>query len=623
MKRLISILLCVLMVVSVAAVGITVTHADTELDPNYLYFDTNGSGFELSGTDKVGFYVFPLSEDVDPAYSGWGGKKLQGKKVDGTDTLWYYDPVNFKLEDGKQYKIIFTHNRKNSPIAQTYDLIFDTSCLGHVAYCDGTTYENPVDSSKSTVAAFWRGKDAKEFGPVLQVSSIGNVLGTCPEEGKTPETIFVEFVAKYNEKFSGTGLENARKNVVDVGTKTEQKLIDDIGTDLGLSKDDVQNALTDRELIEDVLRNHCGYDLTKQSDLDLIQQALDAIPDTGVVTTWSYDDSTLPAGTTPTEAPPTEAPPTEAPHVHTPGEPTEENVVPATCKQAGSYDRVVYCTTCGEELSREHQVIGKLLHTPGEPVQENFVPATCKQAGGYDMVTYCTECGDEIEREHVDIGKLLHTPGEPVQENFVPATCKQAGGYDLVTYCTACGDEIEREHVDIGKLLHTPGEPVKENEKPATCTEKGGYDMVTYCTECGDQLSSEHFDTDMAPHTIIHKDEVPATATENGMMEHYECEICGALFFDEEGKQPATAEELIIPAEHVRGDANGDGYLDIDDATTIQRFCAELPVTDNWDEIAADADKDGIVDMVDVTLIQRVLAEMITFEEWDQMHAKG
>ena len=53
---------------------------------------------------------------------------------------------------------------------------------------------------------------------------------------------------------------------------------------------------------------------------------------------WSYDDSTLPGNVTP--------------HTHTPGEAVQENVVPATCKAEGSYDEVVYCTECGDEISR-------------------------------------------------------------------------------------------------------------------------------------------------------------------------------------------------------------------------------------------------------------------------------
>ncbi|MBR6119945.1 MAG: S8 family serine peptidase, partial [Oscillospiraceae bacterium] len=93
---------------------------------------------------------------------------------------------------------------------------------------------------------------------------------------------------------------------------------------------------------------------------------------------------------------------------HTSGEPVQENVVPATCSAEGSYEEVVYCTVCHEELSRETKTIEKLAHTPGEAVQENVVPATCSAEGSYDEVVYCTVCHEELSRETKTIEKLAH-----------------------------------------------------------------------------------------------------------------------------------------------------------------------------------------------------------------------
>lgn len=49
-------------------------------------------------------------------------------------------------------------------------------------------------------------------------------------------------------------------------------------------------------------------------------------------------------------------------HTHTAGEPTQENVVPATCTTDGSYDEVIKCTECGEEMSRTHKTTPALGH---------------------------------------------------------------------------------------------------------------------------------------------------------------------------------------------------------------------------------------------------------------------
>ncbi len=51
-----------------------------------------------------------------------------------------------------------------------------------------------------------------------------------------------------------------------------------------------------------------------------------------------------------------------AQHTHTAGEPTQENVVPATCTTDGSYDEVIKCTECGEEMSRTHKTTPALGH---------------------------------------------------------------------------------------------------------------------------------------------------------------------------------------------------------------------------------------------------------------------
>ena len=65
------------------------------------------------------------------------------------------------------------------------------------------------------------------------------------------------------------------------------------------------------------------------------------------------------------------------PHTHTAADPVCENEVEATCEGAGSYDEVVYCADCGEELSRETVTI----------------PATDHDEGSDG---YCVKCGQDL-----------------------------------------------------------------------------------------------------------------------------------------------------------------------------------------------------------------------------------
>ena len=95
-------------------------------------------------------------------------------------------------------------------------------------------------------------------------------------------------------------------------------------------------------------------------------------------------------------------------HVHLPADAVRENEIPATCAAEGSYDEVVYCSTCDEELSRTDVIIDILPHTPSPSVKENEVASTCTERGSYDEVTYCSACEAETERRSVKLFKLPH-----------------------------------------------------------------------------------------------------------------------------------------------------------------------------------------------------------------------
>ena len=65
-------------------------------------------------------------------------------------------------------------------------------------------------------------------------------------------------------------------------------------------------------------------------------------------------------------------------HTHTASSPVEENKIDATCIADGSYDLVVYCSSCGEEMSREHKVLTAKGHAL---VDHQAKTATCTEAG--------------------------------------------------------------------------------------------------------------------------------------------------------------------------------------------------------------------------------------------------
>ena len=62
------------------------------------------------------------------------------------------------------------------------------------------------------------------------------------------------------------------------------------------------------------------------------------------------------------------------------------------------------CDVCKADLCTEH--------VAGEATVENKVEATCKEAGSYESVVKCSICGDEISRQTVTVDALDHTYNE-------------------------------------------------------------------------------------------------------------------------------------------------------------------------------------------------------------------
>ena len=107
-------------------------------------------------------------------------------------------------------------------------------------------------------------------------------------------------------------------------------------------------------------------------------------------------------------------------HTHTPGTAVRENEVPATCTEAGSYDSVVCCAECGEEISRETVT----------------VPAT----GHSNENGTCTVCG-----EHLGIAR--NTATDTIYDS-VAAALKAAEAGQTVFLLTDCTES---------SVLVTPG----------------------------------------------------------------------------------------------------------------------------------------------------------------------
>ena len=199
------------------------------------------------------------------------------------------------------------------------------------------------------------------------------------------------------------------------------------------------------------------------------------------------------------------------------------DTVAATCTEDGAVTES--CASCG--YSKVVETIAATGHTEGDAVAENASEAACTEGGSYDEVVYCSVCQEELSRETVTIDATGHTEADAVKENEVAATCTTDGSYDEVVYCSVCNEELSRTSVTVTSAGHS-----YESEETVAGTCMNPAEITYTCSVCGDTYTEEG---DFGDHPeLAYTAEVPATCTEDGCGAYYYCETCG-IFFDESG----------------------------------------------------------------------------------------
>ncbi|MGN1347934.1 MAG: carboxypeptidase regulatory-like domain-containing protein, partial [Acutalibacteraceae bacterium] len=102
----------------------------------------------------------------------------------------------------------------------------------------------------------------------------------------------------------------------------------------------------------------------------------------------------------------------------------------ATCLAEGSYDEVVYCSVCGEELSRNTVTIPVTDHNVVSRVD---IAPTCT-TDGKASETYCSVCGTIISS-----GTIIPALGHDVTDEVFKSGASDDGSYAWKTYkCSRC-----------------------------------------------------------------------------------------------------------------------------------------------------------------------------------------
>ena len=319
--------------------------------------------------------------------------------------------------------------------------------------------------------------------------------------------------------------------------------------------------------------------------------------------------------------------PTPAPHAHAPMEAVYENEIAASCEEAGSREAVVYCGTCGEEISRASETIPALGHDWGEwevvtaadcttegkikrncqrcgeiqqettaanghtLVTEEAIPATCTESG-WTAHIYCSVCETVMEPYQTEIPPLGHDWGE--WETVENATCGVEGLKRRACRREGCGAEEEQSIPATGAHV-TPEEPTIENYVEGSCTKGESFDEVLYCTVCGAEVSRTPVSADAPGHVWGPWEVVTAAGcTTEGKIKR-NCQRCGEIQQETTAANGHTlVTEEAIPATCTESGWTAHIYCSVCE-TVMEPYRTEIPpLGHDWGEWKIVAEPDCI-----------------------------
>lgn len=268
----------------------------------------------------------------------------------------------------------------------------------------------------------------------------------------------------------------------------------------------------------------------------------------------------------------------------------DSNVVDATCGKDGSKTVTTSCSDCGYVISVENNVVIPATnnHTPAAAVKENVKPATCETAETYDSVVYCSVCGQEISRTQMTgeaalghkWGEWKHDDSTAKAESKHTRTCENDATHtdsaacnftsqvtqnqtsdqpEITTYtCKDCGYSYTEETKPALGHTHNYGAPVADYTSGQAFVESKDYTHTATCT--GEGTCSQPTKTDKC--TFDNGVETKAaTCTEDGV-KTFTCTECGGTY------------TVAIPATgHAWGQWSHDAATAEADATHT-RVCA-------------------------------------------------
>ena len=287
---------------------------------------------------------------------------------------------------------------------------------------------------------------------------------------------------------------------------------------------------------------------------------------------------------------------------------------------------------CGEILVAQ-ETVDAIGHTSGEETEENRVEADCENDGSFDTVVYCTVCDEELTR----VTTVIEKGHKVVKTDALGATCIFEGNIEFYT-CIVCdklfADEACTEEifdVSVPALGHTPSEEWVVTKEP---TEMVKGTETNYCAVCGatvatrdvmplggeirGTVTSFNSDTDEITIELIRNGETEPVdtivVTGNNVDFGFSAVQPGGYILRISKKNHVTREYTVAVFKtetecdvkiHLIGDVNGDGDVNVIDYSKVLKHVKKTQMLEGYEFACGDIDLNGMLNVLDYGKILR------------------
>ena len=205
-----------------------------------------------------------------------------------------------------------------------------------------------------------------------------------------------------------------------------------------------------------------------------------------------------------------------------------EEIIPelaATCEEPG-HSEGVRCSVCGEILTEptEYPALGHAYVSQGWQWSEDFSEASV------DFV-----CSNDATHTHTEHAQIT--------SKTVPATCTAEGA--VIYMAKVMLGEATYQDTKVSVLEIVPHTEMTVEGIQPTCTETGLSDGVQ-CAVCG-AILVEQTELPARGHSLQHEAYVAPTVEEEGIEEHWYCNVCHSIFDSEAATHEISNADVIIP----------------------------------------------------------------------------